>query len=190
MGFPITMKMASRFCRLRVAMERRILLAEDSKATSEQLKTLLEAGGQFKADTVADGEAALKALAEHPYSVLLTDLQMPRLDGMKLIERIQEQKLPVTVIVMTGFGSIDQAVQAMRMGAYDFLAKPVDPEHLRLVIERVLRERTLQDEVLQLREQLQEQYAFRGVISSNPRMHAIFELIRSVAQTTTTVLIE
>ncbi|MGH7225797.1 MAG: sigma-54-dependent transcriptional regulator, partial [Gemmataceae bacterium] len=120
----------------------------------------------------------------------LTDLQMPRLNGMKLIERIQEEKLPVTVIVMTGFASIDQAVQAMRMGAYDFMAKPVDPEHLRLVIERILRERTLQDEVLQLRERLQEQYAFRGVLSVNPRMHAVFELIRSVAETTATVLIE
>src|SRR6185437_6831510 len=173
-----------------VVMERRILLAEDSKATSEQLRTLLEAGGQFKVDTVGDGEAALHALSEHPYSILLTDLQMPRLDGMKLIGRIQERKLPVTVIVMTGFASIDQAVQAMRMGAYDFLAKPVDPEHLRLVVERILRERTLQDEVLQLRERLQEQYAFRGVLSVNPKMHAVFELIRSVAQTTTTVLIE
>ena len=91
---------------------------------------------------------------------------------------------------MTGYGSIDQAVQAMRMGAYDFMPKPVDPEHLRLVVERMLRERTLQDEVLQLREQLQEQYAFRGVLSGNPSMHAVFELIRSVAQTTTTVLIE
>ncbi|MHB1426547.1 MAG: sigma-54-dependent transcriptional regulator [Gemmataceae bacterium] len=172
-------------------MERKILVAEDSKATSEPLKTLLESGGQFKVDTVADGEAAFTALSEHPYSVLLTDLQMPRLDGMKLIERIQEQKLPVTVIVMTGHGpSIDQAVQAMRMGAYDYLPKPVDHEHLRLVIERILRERTLQDEVLQLRERLQNQYAFRGVLSVNPRMHAVFELIRSVAQMTTTVLIE
>ena len=171
-------------------MERRILLAEDSKTTSEQLRTLLEFGGQFKVDTVSDGEAALRALAEHPYSILVTDLQMPRLDGMKLIERIQERKLPVTVLVMTGFGSIDQAVQAMRMGAYDYMAKPVDPEHLRLVIERVMRERTLQDEVLQLRERLQERYAFRGVLSVNPKMHAVFELIRSVAQTTTTVLIE
>src|SRR5690242_5905653 len=133
-------------------MERRILLAEDSRATSEHLKTLLEAGDQYKIDTVADGEAAFKALTEHPYSILLTDLQMPRLDGMKLIERIREQKLPVTVIVMTGFGSIDQAVQAMKAGAYDYMPKPVDPEHLKLVIERILRERTLQDEVLQLRE--------------------------------------
>ncbi|HEY7425744.1 MAG TPA: sigma-54 dependent transcriptional regulator [Gemmataceae bacterium] len=171
-------------------MERRILLAEDSKTTSEQLRTLLEFGGQFKVDTVSDGEAALRALSEHPYSLLLTDLQMPRLDGMKLIERVQERKLPVTVLVMTGFGSIDQAVQAMRMGAYDYMAKPVDHEHLRLVIERVMRERTLQDEVLQLRERLQEQYAFRGVLSVNPKMHGVFELIRSVAQTTTTVLIE
>jgi DNA-binding NtrC family response regulator len=171
-------------------MERRILLAEDSKATSEQLRTLLEAGGQFKVDAVADGEAALHALSEHPYSILLTDLQMPRLDGMKLIGRIQERKLPVTVIVMTGYGSIDQAVQAMRAGAYDYMPKPVDHEHLRLVIERIMRERILQDEVLQLRERLQEQYAFRGVLSVNPKMHAVFELIRSVAQTTTTVLIE
>ncbi|HEY7154237.1 MAG TPA: sigma-54 dependent transcriptional regulator [Gemmataceae bacterium] len=171
-------------------MERRILLAEDSKTTSEQLRTLLEFGGQFKVDTVGDGEAALRALSEHAYSLLLTDLQMPRLDGMKLIELIQERKLPVTVLVMTGFGSIDQAVQAMRMGAYDYMPKPVDPEHLRLVIERVMRERTLQDEVLQLRERLQEQYAFRGVLSVNPKMHAVFELIRSVAETTTTVLIE
>jgi DNA-binding NtrC family response regulator len=171
-------------------MERRILLAEDSKTTSEQLRTLLQAGGQFKVDVVGDGEAALHALTEHPYSIVLTDLQMPRLGGMKLIERIQERKLPVTVIVLTGHGSIDEAVQAMRMGAYDYMSKPVDPEHLRLVVERILRERTLQDEVLQLREQLQEQYAFRGVLSVNPKMHAVFELIRSVAETTTTVLIE
>jgi DNA-binding NtrC family response regulator len=76
------------------------------------------------------------------------------------------------------------------MGAYDFLTKPVDVDHLRLVIERVLRERTLQDEVIQLRGKLQKQFSFHNVLSANPKMHAVFELIRSVAQTTTTVLIE
>jgi DNA-binding NtrC family response regulator len=171
-------------------MDRRILIAEDSKLTCEQLRALLEAGGQLKVDTVGDGQAALKALAQHNYSILLTDLQMPHLDGMHLIERIQEQQLPVTVIVMTGFGSIDQAVKAMRMGAYDFLAKPVAADHLRLVIERVLRERTLQDEVIQLRERLHQQYSFGNVLSANPKMHDVFDLIRSVADTTTTVLIE
>jgi DNA-binding NtrC family response regulator len=171
-------------------MERRILLAEDSRDTREQLRTLLTVGDHFTVDTVGDGEAAWQTLTERPYSILITDLQMPRLDGMKLIERIQENKLGVTVIVTTGFGSIDQAVKAIRMGAYDFLTKPVEAEHLRLVIERILRERTLQDEVLHLRERLRDQYSFRGVLSDNPRMHAVFELIRSVAETTTTVLIE
>ncbi|HYT90332.1 MAG TPA: sigma-54 dependent transcriptional regulator, partial [Gemmataceae bacterium] len=90
----------------------------------------------------------------------------------------------------TGHGSIDQAVQAMRLGAYDFFTKPIDPDHLRLVVQRALRERSLQDEVLYLREQMHNRYAFRDVISKNPRMHAIFELIANVAHTTTTVLVE
>jgi DNA-binding NtrC family response regulator len=171
-------------------MERRILIAEDSKTTCEQLRTLLEAGEELAVDTVGDGKAALQALAQKSYSVLLTDLQMPHLDGMRLIESIQQRQLPVTVIVMSGYGSIDMAVKAMRMGAYDFLTKPVDVDHLRLVIERVLRERTLQDEVIQLRGKLQKQFSFHNVLSANPKMHAVFEMIRSVAQTTTTVLIE
>ena len=66
---------------------------------------------------------------------------MPRLDGMQLIEEVQKRRLPVDVIVMTGYGSIDEAVQAMRLGAFDFLTKPIDLEHLRLVVQRALRER-------------------------------------------------
>jgi DNA-binding NtrC family response regulator len=94
------------------------------------------------------------------------------------------------VIVMTGFGSLDEAVQAMRLGAYDFLTKPVDVNHLRLVVQRALRERTMQDEVVYLREQLQNRYSFHNILSKNPRMHAVFELISNVAHTTTTVLVE
>ena len=80
-------------------MDRRILIAEDSKLTCEQLRTLLQGEGQLTVDAVGDGQAALQALAQHNYSILLTDLQMPHLDGMHLIERIQEKQLPVTVIV-------------------------------------------------------------------------------------------
>src|SRR2546423_1756873 len=85
-----------------------------------------------------------------------------------------QSSLPVTVIVMTGFGSIPDAVQAVRLGAYDFLPKPVDVDYLRLVLQRALRERSLQDEVLALREQMQDRYSFRHIISKSPRMHAIF----------------
>jgi DNA-binding NtrC family response regulator len=96
----------------------------------------------------------------------------------------------VTVIVTTGFGGIGEVVQAMRGGAYDFLTKPVDTQYLRLVVQRALRERALQDEIFSLREQLQERYSFQNMLSKNPQMHAAFDLINKVAQTNSTVLIE
>jgi DNA-binding NtrC family response regulator len=173
-----------------VPVPRRILIAEDSEITRQQLKKLLETDSGIQVDTVADGTEALEALVEHNYSLVLTDLKMPRVDGMQLIEEVQRRRLPVTVIVTTGHGSIDEAVQAMRMGAYDFLTKPIDFQHLRLVVQRALRERTLQDEVAQLREQLQKRYSFHNILSKNPRMHQVFELINNVGQSTTTVLIE
>ena len=171
-------------------MKRRILLAEDSERTRQSLKELLESDEQILVETATDGEKAIKALTEHNYSIFLTDLKMPGLDGMQLIEQIQKQKIPVTVIVMTGYGSINEAVQAMRLGAYDFLTKPIDVQHLRLVINRALRDRVLQDEVASLREQINGRYSFHNILSKNSRMHGVFELIGNLAQTNTTVLIE
>ena len=170
-------------------MQRRVLIAEDSRTTREQLAHILTTDPNFEVDTVADGQTARARLEEKNYSLLLTDLQMPQLGGMQLIEWVQQNRLPVTVIVMTGFGSIDQAVHAIRLGAYDFLTKPVSAEHLRLVIDRALRERALVDELTQLREQMRRHYAFQNMVSKSPRMHAIFELINHVAPTPTTVLI-
>jgi DNA-binding NtrC family response regulator len=171
-------------------MQRRILIAEDNELNRQQLQKLLEVDKKLKVDTVGDGNQALEAVSAQNYSVLITDLKMPRLDGIQLIQEVQKRRLPVTVIVTTGHGSIDEAVQAMRFGAYDFITKPVDHHHLLLVVQRALRERTLQDEVVYLREQLQSRYAFQNIISKNPRMHRIFELINNLAHTTTTVLIE
>jgi DNA-binding NtrC family response regulator len=172
------------------AVTRRVLIAEDSDKTREQLKALLEADNFSEVETAPDGRAALAMLSEKPYSVFLTDLRMPGLDGLQLMEKLKQAQIPTSVIVMTGYGSITQAVQAMRLGAYDFLPKPVDIDHLKLVIERVVRERRLFDEVVQLREQLRSQYAFHNVLSKSPVMDRIFELVRNVAPTTTTVLIE
>jgi DNA-binding NtrC family response regulator len=171
-------------------MKRRILIAEDSTQTREQLRSLLEADANFEVETTGDGQSALDTLTAGYFSLFLTDLRMPQMDGMKLVEEIRTRQLPVTVIVMTGFGSIDQAVKAIRMGAYDFLTKPVDIDHLRLVIERAMRERALQDEVIHLREQLQNEFSFQNVLSKNPKMHNVMELVQHVAATTTTVLIE
>lgn len=169
--------------------QRRILVAEESDVTRRQFQQLLETE-QIKVDVVPDGSRALESLLANNYSIVFTDLKMAGLSGMQLIEQIQKRRLPATVIVMTGQGSIDEAVQAMRLGAHDFLIKPIESQHLRLVVQRALRERMLQDEVVHLREQLQKQYSFHNILSKNPRMHAMFELISHVADTSATVLIE
>jgi DNA-binding NtrC family response regulator len=171
-------------------MKRRILIADDSETTRKNLQKILETDPDLEVVTVANGKQALEQLVAQPYSLALVDLRMPGVDGMEVIEEVQKRRLPVTVIVTTGHGSIEEAVRAIRLGAYDFLTKPIEVDHLRLILQRALRERALQDEVVTLRNQLQGQYAFQNILSKNPKMHAIFELISHVAQTTTTVLIE
>jgi DNA-binding NtrC family response regulator len=172
------------------AMPYRILIAEDSEVACKQLKALLEADGAYEVDTVGDGHAAVEALAGRPYTFLLTDLRMPNFDGMQLIAHVAREQLPVTVVVLTGYGSIQDAVRTVQLGAYDFLPKPVDVDHLRMVLKRAIRERGLHEEVAQLREQLRHEHNYHNVLSKSPKMHAIFGLIQNIASTTTTVLIE
>ena len=137
----------------------RVLVVEDLEDTRTSLVDLLRMSLGLEVDAAEDGAQALEMLAERPYSLVITDLRMPRVGGMRLIHEIRDRQIPVTIIVTTGHGSIDEAVQAMRLGAYDFITKPIDFQHLRLVVQRALRERTLQDEVAYLREQLQSRFS-------------------------------
>jgi DNA-binding NtrC family response regulator len=171
-------------------MPRRILIVEDDERQRHRLQQLLEAEAQYQVEAVANGRGALQRLGERTFSLVLTDLRMPEMDGMELLKQIEKQGLAVSVIVMTGDSSIQEAVEALHLGAYDFLVKPVDLEHLRCLVQRALRERLLEDEVQCLRAQLRERYSFHNILSKNPDMYTVFELIASVADSTSTVLIE
>ena len=173
-----------------VLTRRRLLIVEDDEETRRHLQRLLSADPKLQAEVAGDGESGLRQLDAGNFSVVITDLRMPGMDGMQLIEEVQRRRLPVTIIVTTGHGSIDDAVRAIRLGAYDFLTKPIDVDHLRRILQRALRERALQDEVAALRDELQDHYSFQNILSKNPKMHAIFETISHLAQTATTVLIE
>ena len=116
--------------------KRRVLIVEDNETARKQMQIFLETDSDLRVDTAANGSDALKALAECTYSVIITDLKMPRVDGLQLLEEVQKRRLPSDVIITTGFGTIDHAVQAMRLGAADFLTKPIKLEHLRLVVQR------------------------------------------------------
>jgi DNA-binding NtrC family response regulator len=166
----------------------RILIVEDHQDTGEGLRVLLEMSTGVPVDLATDGMQALEMLRERPYSVALLDLRMPKLSGMELLREVQANGPPVTVVVTTGYGSVKEAVEAMQFGAYDFLTKPIDPDHLCVLVQRALRERSLQDELIALRAQIER--GFPDVVSKNPRMLEIFDQIECVADTTTTVLIE
>ncbi len=168
---------------------RRVLVVEDNDLTARQLQRLLGQDARLQVDAVSDGVQALARLGERSHSLVLTDLRMPHMDGMELIAEIHRRRLPVTVIVLSGAGSVEEAVQAMHLGVYHFLTKPLDVDRLRLVVERALQERALQDELAYLREQLQNQYHFHNVLTRNPRLQGVFDLIGHLAHTNTTVLI-
>jgi two-component system, NtrC family, response regulator AtoC len=170
--------------------QRRVLLVEDDAHARQQLQTLLGADPNLHVNSIGDGEQAINELSKNSYSLVITDLKMPRCDGMELIREVQKRGWPSTVIVTTGHGGIEEAVEAIRMGAYDFLTKPIQIDDLRSVVQRALRERALQDEVAVLRAELQERYQFMNILSKNPKMHGIFELVGNLAHTNTTVLIE
>lgn len=171
-------------------VQRRILLVEDDETTRRQLQNILQQTTPYQIDAVSSGEVALRKLVERRHHLLLTDLRMPGVDGMDLVRAVHDQKLPMMVIVITGLGGVEEAVQAIQLGAHDFLSKPIDLDNLRLVLQRALHKLDLQEEVSRLRGRMQSNPSYHDILSRNPRMHAIFELIGQIAPTNTTVLIE
>ena len=117
-------------------MSRRVLIVEDNEFARCELQRLLQDDPRLHVDAAAEGEEALQLLAGDDYSLVLTDLRLPGLDGIEFLKEVQRRNLPVTVIVITGDGSIDEAVQALHLGAYDFLTKPIDLDHLRVVVRQ------------------------------------------------------
>ncbi len=169
-------------------MARRIVVAEDSPAEREQLKRLLERDGT-EVQAVENGEAALEAARTNRYQLLITDFRMPDIDGMQLLVRIREEKLPLGVVLLTGFGDTDLALAAMKSGADDFVTKPYEHEHLLKLTQRVIDRRRLQVELEQLQTRLRSHYSFQNMVSKNPEMRKVLDTIERVGPLPSAVLI-
>ena len=131
----------------------RILVVDDERVIREILAEFLALEG-FSVNTVEDGEKALTELRLHPYDLLITDLKMPRLSGLQLLEKIEQERLGVLTVLMTGFGTVETAIEAMKKGAYDYLLKPFKVEEVIHVVQRALYRQRLQTENIRLREAL------------------------------------
>lgn len=169
-------------------MDRRILVVDDSDLICQQLSQLL-ARPERQIKVAKDGTTALEWLVERNFSLVITDLLLPGISGLDLIREIRQRDLPVTVIVMTGYASIDSAVDAMKLGAYDYMLKPIDSIRMEILVEQALSDRTLLDEVGALRQDLHARFAYHNLLGKSAGMREVFSKVARVATSTCNVLI-
>ncbi|MBI3457084.1 MAG: sigma-54-dependent Fis family transcriptional regulator [Candidatus Rokubacteria bacterium] len=169
-------------------MEHVILVAEDDQRTRESLSRAVTQSG-YRALTAADGPEALAILQRESVDVLLTDLRMPGVDGMALLERVRADSPDTIVIILTAFGTVDRAVEAMKKGAYDFLTKPIHLDKLELLLQHALEARRLARENRELRLRLRETSGLKQLLGESVAMQRLREAIQQVAATDAAVLI-
>jgi len=167
----------------------RVLIADDDKHSRETLARFLELEG-FEVSVGSDGMEALEMFRSSPFDVLLTDLKMPRLDGLSLLREIRNVAPSTIGIVITGYASTTSAVEAMKLGAFDYVAKPYELDEIRMVIQRALEYQQLQSENITLKKQLKKKYSFENIIGFAKPMQDVFRLIEKVADSDSTVLIQ
>jgi DNA-binding NtrC family response regulator len=169
-------------------VERTILVVDDDPVMREMVSDLLASDG-LDAVLADSGKDALDKASEREFSCVLTDLQMPGMDGLELIGALRERYPETPVVMMTSFGSIETAVEAMRLGAHDFVTKPFERQTLLLTLERALESRELQDENRRLRAAVERTASFGDLVGKSVAMNEIYALIRKIAANRSNVLI-
>jgi len=166
-----------------------ILVVDDDKNTRDGLQRALQR--HYDVRTAESADAALALLAGGTaVDVMLSDLRMPGTDGLALLRRVNAQHPQTVFILLTAYGSVETAVEAMKQGAYDFLTKPINLDHLDMLVARALKSRDLEKKVETLESQLNEKFGMESIIGESPAMQQVFEIIRQTAPTQASVLIQ
>ncbi|MGA3308667.1 MAG: sigma-54 dependent transcriptional regulator [Xanthobacteraceae bacterium] len=169
-------------------MSVRILIVDDEEIVIRSCVRILD-GNDFQIETAHDGHEALRKVEDNPYDVMILDIMMPNLGGLEVLRRVKEAHPDMDVIMITGLSQIDTAVQAMKLGAFDYIPKPFEPDELRLVLQRALERRRLLQENLNLKSEVSSKYRFENIIGSSPPMQAVYRLVAQCAPTNSTVLL-
>lgn len=168
--------------------KKRLLVVEDDKYVLDSIKSILD-GEEYEVSTAQNGLEALNLYRREPYNLVVADLKMPQMGGFELLKQLKLEYPEVFLIMMTAYGSVRTAVEAMQIGAYDYLTKPVSAEELRLVVRRVFEKQNLIIENRALRKELEERFSFDNIIGKSHRIQQVYDLIMQVADTDATVLI-
>ena len=165
-----------------------ILVVDDQESTRKSLSTFLRLH-QFQVSSAESGKRALEKLREGDYQVVLTDYRMAEMDGIELTERVKESYPQIAILIMTAYGTIKNAVEAMKAGAYDYLTKPLNQDELLLSLDRIGQQLQLVSELSSLREKLREKYHFKNIIGNSEPMQKVYKLIEQSSRNDATVLI-
>jgi DNA-binding NtrC family response regulator len=171
-----------------MGLKPRILIADDEPVTLELIVERLQAEG-YEVEVVSGGKQAIEASKRSSFKVVLTDLSMPDMGGMEVLAHFAAQHPETLVIMLTGFGTVETAVEAMKRGAYDYLSKPANPDELILTLKRAVEHKELKEENVALRSQIQEHIRVGRLIGQSPPMQQLYRIIKRVAKTDSTVLI-
>ena len=169
-------------------MSARILVVDDEEIVIRSCLRILEGNG-YEIDVAHDGHDALRKVESNTYDVMILDIMMPNLGGMEVLRRVKETHPDIDVIMITGLSQIDTAVQAMKLGAFDYISKPFEPDELKLVVQRARERRQLLQENLNLKNAVSSKYRFDNIIGSSPPMQAVYRLVAQCAPTSSTVLL-
>ena len=166
----------------------RVLIVEDDSAARVGLEQLVKSWG-FVAESASDGEEALEKVTTFRPAIVISDVVMPRMDGLALLRALQTQDADVTTLLLTAQGTVDTAVEAMKEGAYDYLTKPIDIQRLKILLDKIVERLETMREVKALRRQLREHGTFGSLIGNSPEMRKIYSIVEQAAPTGASVLI-
>ncbi|MBU0533270.1 MAG: sigma-54 dependent transcriptional regulator [Candidatus Omnitrophica bacterium] len=170
-------------------MQQNILIIEDDKNTKEGLKKFLEEE-KYKVIAFSSGKEAIDYLKENKIGIILSDMKMPGISGIEVLKKTQKISPSTFVIILTAYGTVGNAVEAMKLGAYDYLTKPVNLDKLSIVIQRALSYRKLKEDYELLKKGINERYSFENIIGQSKKMKQVFDKISQVAPTKATVIIQ
>jgi len=165
-----------------------ILIIDDSPEIVTQFANFLKEEG-FEVETALDGQAGIAKIEKRFYDLIITDLKMPGLDGMQVLKYVQENSPDSICIILTGYGTVKNAVEAIKLGAFDYLTKPIKLDEILITLKRALEYRNLRRENINLKNQLRKKYRFENIVGDSEKMQKIFEVIEKVADSDSTILI-
>jgi DNA-binding NtrC family response regulator len=166
----------------------RVLVIDDEMIVCESCKRILEEEG-YEVETALSGKEAFDKMKASPFDIVITDLKMPGIDGMEILKTFRKEYPDAIIIMITGFSTVETAVEAMKLGAFDYIPKPFTPDEVSIVVKKAIEKKSLMLENIYLRQELQEKYGFHNIVGKSKRMQEIYRVIAKVSMTDSTVLI-